>query len=166
MQSGQDTQSQAVSMTENQSREQRNSLVALLVIVGIVFYVILDVIAQILAPHYNPISQAESDLAVGTVWLDHDDQFCAARTDCPGTAVGASRKLAERDSSADRFSAGGSLGRWSFAVSAVPNRWPWQQADHSWANSSGGGAACLHRWSSRWSWFSHGTLRKMSIGAR
>ena len=35
------------------------------VIVAIVVYVILDVIVQLLPPHYNPISQAESDLAVG-----------------------------------------------------------------------------------------------------
>ncbi|MHB8566464.1 MAG: DUF998 domain-containing protein [Nitrososphaerales archaeon] len=31
----------------------------------IILYVILDVIAQLLPPHYSPISQAESDLAVG-----------------------------------------------------------------------------------------------------
>jgi len=35
------------------------------VIVLIILYVVLDVIAQILPPHYSPISQAESDLAVG-----------------------------------------------------------------------------------------------------
>ncbi len=32
---------------------------------GIFLYLILDVIAQSLPPHYSPISQAESDLAVG-----------------------------------------------------------------------------------------------------
>ena len=32
---------------------------------GIVLYVILDAVAQSLPPHYSPISQAESDLAVG-----------------------------------------------------------------------------------------------------
>jgi hypothetical protein len=31
----------------------------------VVLYVVLDVIAQLLPPHYSPISQAESDLAVG-----------------------------------------------------------------------------------------------------
>ena len=36
-----------------------------LVVFGIVLYVALDVIAQFLPPHYSPISQAESDLAVG-----------------------------------------------------------------------------------------------------
>jgi hypothetical protein len=36
-----------------------------IVILGIILYVVLDVIAQILPPHYSPISQAESDLAVG-----------------------------------------------------------------------------------------------------
>jgi hypothetical membrane protein len=32
---------------------------------GIVLYLILDAVAQSLPPHYSPISQAESDLAVG-----------------------------------------------------------------------------------------------------
>lgn len=36
-----------------------------LAILGIVVYVVLDVVAQLLPPHYSPISQAESDLAVG-----------------------------------------------------------------------------------------------------
>ena len=35
------------------------------VILGLFLYVALDVIAQLLPPHYSPISQAESDLAVG-----------------------------------------------------------------------------------------------------
>ena len=34
-------------------------------IAGIVLYVVLDAIVQSLPPHYSPISQAESDLAVG-----------------------------------------------------------------------------------------------------
>ncbi|HEX3722982.1 MAG TPA: DUF998 domain-containing protein [Nitrolancea sp.] len=38
---------------------------ARLTIAGIVLYLILDVIAQLLPPHYSPIHQAESDLAVG-----------------------------------------------------------------------------------------------------
>ncbi len=37
----------------------------LLVVIGIVLYAVLDVVAQLLPPHYSPISQAESDLAVG-----------------------------------------------------------------------------------------------------
>ena len=36
-----------------------------LVAIGVVLYVVLDAVAQLLPPHYNPISQAESDLAVG-----------------------------------------------------------------------------------------------------
>jgi hypothetical protein len=32
---------------------------------GIVLYVVLDVVAQLLPPHYSPIRQAESDLGVG-----------------------------------------------------------------------------------------------------
>ncbi len=34
-------------------------------LVGVFIYVVLDAIAQSLPPHYSPISQAESDLAVG-----------------------------------------------------------------------------------------------------
>lgn len=34
-------------------------------IAGIILYVILDIVAQLLPPHYSPIHQAESDLAVG-----------------------------------------------------------------------------------------------------
>jgi hypothetical membrane protein len=34
-------------------------------VLGIAAYVVLDVIAQLLPPHYSPISQAESDLGVG-----------------------------------------------------------------------------------------------------
>jgi hypothetical protein len=32
---------------------------------GVILYLILDAVAQLLPPHYSPISQAESDLAVG-----------------------------------------------------------------------------------------------------
>ena len=34
-------------------------------IIGIVLYLVLDIIAQLLPPHYSFITQAESDLAVG-----------------------------------------------------------------------------------------------------
>ena len=35
------------------------------VAVGILLYVVLDILAQLLPPHYSPVTQAESDLAVG-----------------------------------------------------------------------------------------------------
>lgn len=39
-------------------------------IVGIALYIVLDVVGQLLPPHYSPISQAESDLGVGPYgWL-------------------------------------------------------------------------------------------------
>ena len=44
------------------ARVRRRYVVTL---VGIALYVILDALAQLLPPHYSPISQAESDLAVG-----------------------------------------------------------------------------------------------------
>ena len=44
---------------------QQEATLALITIIGIVLYVVIDVIAQLLPPHYNAISQAESDLAVG-----------------------------------------------------------------------------------------------------
>lgn len=34
-------------------------------LLGVALYVVLDAVAQLLPPHYSPISQAESDLAVG-----------------------------------------------------------------------------------------------------
>lgn len=36
-----------------------------LTIAGVVLYLALDVLAQLLPPHYSPVRQAESDLAVG-----------------------------------------------------------------------------------------------------
>ena len=36
-----------------------------IVMVGIGLYAVLDVVAQLLPPHYSPVTQAESDLAVG-----------------------------------------------------------------------------------------------------
>jgi hypothetical membrane protein len=36
-----------------------------IVIAGVILYVVLDVAAQLLPPHYSPIRDAESDLAVG-----------------------------------------------------------------------------------------------------
>lgn len=41
------------------------ALYARLTLLGVALYVVLDVVAQVLPPHYNPISQAESDLGVG-----------------------------------------------------------------------------------------------------
>jgi len=55
---------EAVSSVPRQSEQQAATL-ALLTIVGIVLYVIIDIIAQLLPPHYSPIRQAESDLGVG-----------------------------------------------------------------------------------------------------
>ncbi|HUI23800.1 MAG TPA: DUF998 domain-containing protein, partial [Nitrososphaerales archaeon] len=46
-------------------QSSRARLLLACAIVGIILYVILDVVAQSLPPHYSPISQAESDLAVG-----------------------------------------------------------------------------------------------------
>lgn len=49
-----------------QARELRQARrLAVLVVVGIVLYVALDTVAQLLPPHYNPISQAESESAIG-----------------------------------------------------------------------------------------------------
>ncbi len=43
----------------------RPRLLFALAAAGVVLYAILDVVAQLLPPHYSPIRQAESDLAVG-----------------------------------------------------------------------------------------------------
>jgi len=47
------------------AQARRSHLLLEVAIVGVVLYVILDAVAQSLPPHYNAISQAESDLAVG-----------------------------------------------------------------------------------------------------
>jgi MFS family permease len=54
-----------VSVTEDSTQSQRARYLFAEAIVGIFLYVILDIVAQSLPPHYNPVSQAESDLAVG-----------------------------------------------------------------------------------------------------
>ncbi len=48
---------------ERWPRSASQALIA--TVVGIGVYVVLDVVAQLLPPHYSPIRQAESDLAVG-----------------------------------------------------------------------------------------------------
>ena len=51
-------------------KQQRAILAFTITIVGIVVYVVLNVIAQLLPPHYSPVTQAISDLAVGPYgWL-------------------------------------------------------------------------------------------------
>jgi len=47
------------------SSTSRASSLLLAAIVGIVLYAALDALVQSLPPHYSPLSQAESDLAVG-----------------------------------------------------------------------------------------------------
>lgn len=46
-------------------RHSRARLLFACAVAGLVLYVILDAVAQSLPPHYSPVSQAESDLAVG-----------------------------------------------------------------------------------------------------
>lgn len=51
-------------------RQQRAMLAFTVTIIGIVAYVLLNVMAQLLPPHYSPLSQAISDLALGPYgWL-------------------------------------------------------------------------------------------------
>ena len=43
---------------------------AMLALVGVPLYVLMDIVVQLLPPHYSPIRQAESDLGVGPYgWL-------------------------------------------------------------------------------------------------
>ena len=44
---------------------RRARLLFAVALAGVVLYLILDAVAQSLPPHYSPVSQAESDLAVG-----------------------------------------------------------------------------------------------------
>lgn len=50
---------------DDATQSRRSRFLFALAIGGIILYIILDAVAQSLPPHYNPISQAESDLAVG-----------------------------------------------------------------------------------------------------
>lgn len=50
--------------------QQRAVVVFTITVVGVVLFVLLNVVAQLLPPHYSPIRQAVSDLAVGPYgWL-------------------------------------------------------------------------------------------------
>lgn len=49
----------------NENKKRNPAKLFWVVILLIILYAVLDVIAQSLPPHYSPISQAESDLAVG-----------------------------------------------------------------------------------------------------
>ena len=51
------------------ARGDKSERLGRLVILGIILYVGLDVVAQVLPPHYSPLHQAESDLAVGPYGL-------------------------------------------------------------------------------------------------
>jgi len=53
----------------NKVKKSSSAKLFWIVILGIILYVVLDVIAQLLPPHYSPISQTESDLAVGKFGL-------------------------------------------------------------------------------------------------
>lgn len=53
------------SITDDSLQSKRARYLFVTAIAGLVLYVILDAVAQSLPPHYSPISQAESDLAVG-----------------------------------------------------------------------------------------------------
>lgn len=55
----------AILLSADAQGKQQGATLALITIIGIVLYVIIDVIAQLLPPHYNAITKAESDLAVG-----------------------------------------------------------------------------------------------------
>jgi len=54
-----------VSITDDLMQSRRARYLFAGAIAGIILYVILDAVAQSLPPYYSPISQAESDLAVG-----------------------------------------------------------------------------------------------------
>ena len=54
-----------VAASEEDDQARRARLLFAATIVGLVLYLVLDSVAQALPPHYSPVSQAESDLAVG-----------------------------------------------------------------------------------------------------
>lgn len=54
-----------IGATAHEREMRRSRRLAALTLAGIAAYVGLDIIAQLLPPHYNPLTQPESDLAVG-----------------------------------------------------------------------------------------------------
>jgi hypothetical membrane protein len=70
--------------------------------VGVVLYVVVDVVLQFLPPHYSPISEAESNLAVGPFGWIMNLNFLA-RAVVSGCAVLALARMG----SANRLSTGG-----------------------------------------------------------
>ena len=59
-----------VSERDTQQKHQRAAIAFTITIIGVIAYVLLNVIAQLLPPHYSPITQAVSDMAVGPYgWL-------------------------------------------------------------------------------------------------
>lgn len=65
-------------------RESRAAFLGTVTLVGCALYVLLDVVVQLLPPHYSPIHQAESDMAVGPYGFLMDINFLirAALTLC------------------------------------------------------------------------------------
>ncbi|HYA56234.1 MAG TPA: DUF998 domain-containing protein [Nitrososphaerales archaeon] len=53
------------SLPDDHAQSERARYLFACAIAGVILYVILDAVVQSLPPHYSPISQAESDLAVG-----------------------------------------------------------------------------------------------------
>ena len=52
-------------LTDEFSQARRSRALFVVALAGVILYVILDGVAQSLPPYYSPLSQAESDLAVG-----------------------------------------------------------------------------------------------------
>ncbi len=83
-------------------------------IAGIILYVLLDTIAQLLPPHYSPISQAESDLAVGPFGYVMTVNFLNRGLLSFAFILAFAGTVAESGGSASKFRAGlALLGVWS-----------------------------------------------------
>lgn len=52
-------------LSDGPGQARRARALFAIAVVGVVLYVVLDMVAQSLPPYYNPVSQPESDLAVG-----------------------------------------------------------------------------------------------------
>lgn len=63
--------------------------------IGVVLYVVVDVVLQFLPPHYSPISEAESNLAVGEFGWIMNLNFLA-RAALSGCAIAALARVGQR----------------------------------------------------------------------
>ena len=111
----------AVLLGADAQGKQQGAMLALVTIVGIVVYVIIDVIAQLLPPHYNAIIQAESDLAVGPYGFLMTINFVISWAAFAGTVDRIDTGVIKGRPISIGTGVAGHMGRWSIPARTLPN---------------------------------------------